>query len=116
MLYIAGNMTRFLFPIVMRGDDTGTPLQDRPIIVKGLAYVISLVLPYLETFDDRQRTVYRRLAIVGTRFEEEFGAVAVSEIWKYAGVSALYAACYATFALAVGMWLFQTRELGGAEG
>jgi hypothetical protein len=116
MLYIAGNMTRFLFPIVMRGDDTGTPLEDRPLIVKGLAYVISLVLPYLETFDDRQRTVYRRLAVAGTRFAEEFGAVPVSEIWKYAGISALYAACYAAFALAVGMWLFQTRELGGAEG
>ena len=116
LLYIAGNMTRFLFPIVMRGDDTGTPLEDRPIIVKGIAYVISLVLPYLETFDDRQRTVYGRIAVAGTRFAEEIGAIPLGDIWRYAGMSAVYAACYAAFALAVGMWLFQTRELGGAEG
>lgn len=116
LLYIAGNMTRFLFPIVMRGDDTGTPLEDRPLIVKVLAYAIGVVLPYLETFDDRQRTVYGRIAIAGTRFAQELGAVPLSEIWKYAGMSAVYAACYAAFALAIGMWLFQTRELGGAEG
>src|SRR5688500_14627782 len=116
LLYIAGNMTRFLFPIVMRGDDTGTPLEDRPLIVKGIAYVISLLLPYLETFDDRQRTGDGRIAVAGTRFAEEVGAIPLGDIWRYAGMTAVSAACYAAFALAVGMWLFQTRELGGAEG
>jgi hypothetical protein len=31
-------------------------------------------------------------------------------------ISTSYEIAYAVFALAVGMWLFQTRELGGAEG
>ena len=39
-----------------------------------------------------------------------------SVTWAYTGVATLYAICYAAFALAIGMWLFQSRELGGAEG
>ena len=42
--------------------------------------------------------------------------VSMGEIWSNTAVAALYAAFYAAFALAVGMWLFQSRELGGAEG
>lgn len=110
ILYIAGNLTRFLFPL-----STG-PLADRSSILKGLAYVVSLVLPYLEMFDDRPRTVYARIAVPGTQYVHDITAVPLSQIWAYAGASALYAICYAAFALAVGMWLFQTRELGGAEG
>jgi hypothetical protein len=37
-------------------------------------------------------------------------------VFVYLLISAAYAAAYSLFALAVGMWLFQTRELGGAEG
>ncbi len=109
ILYIAGNLMRFLFPL-----DSG-PLADRSPIVKGFAYVASLLLPYLETFDDRPRTVYAKLFIPGFAYAQD-SAVKLSQVWAYAGTSALYALCYATFALAVGMWMFQTRELGGAEG
>ena len=42
--------------------------------------------------------------------------VSLASIWGYTGIAFLYAACYAAFALAAGMWLFQNRELGGAEG
>ena len=109
ILYIAGNLTRFLFPL-----DSG-PLADRSPILKGLAYVGSLLLPYLETFDDRPRTVYARIAVPGFNYAQD-AAVRLSEVWAYAGVSAVYAACYAAFALALGLWMFQNRELGGSEG
>ena len=43
-------------------------------------------------------------------------AVQLSTVFTYLSISAAYAIAYAAFALAVGMWLFETRELGGAEG
>jgi hypothetical protein len=115
-IYIAGNLTRFLFPIAWGAADAGTPLQDRSFIVKGIAYLISLVLPYLETFDLRQKTVYSTIKLAGTMYASDPRGVALSEIWAYTGVAALYAIFYAAFALAIGMWLFEGRELGGSEG
>ena len=109
LLYIAGNLTRFLFPL-----DQG-PLAQRPVM-KALAYVGSVILPYLGTFDDRPRTVYGKISIAGMDFTQLQGAVPLSNLWAYTGTATLYAMAYAVFALAVGMLLFQTRELGGAEG
>jgi hypothetical protein len=109
LLYIGGNLTRFLFPL-----DSG-PLAGRPI-AKVFAYVGSVLLPYLGTFDDRQRTVYGKINIAGMDYLQDPGGVALSHLWGYTGTATLYAVAYATFALAVGMLLFQTRELGGAEG
>jgi ABC-type Na+ efflux pump permease subunit len=108
LLYIAGNLTRFLFPL-----ESG-PLAGRPI-AKVLAYVGSVILPYLGTFDDRQRTVYSKISIAGMEYLEGQG-VPLSNLWAYTGSATLYALAYATFALALGMLLFQNRELGGAEG
>jgi hypothetical protein len=116
LLYIAGNLTRFLFPIVWTGSDHGTPLAGRSAVVKGFAYVISLILPYLETFDLRQKTVYATIRLAGTMYATDESGIPYGRIWAYVGASTLYAVCYAAFALAVGMWLFQRRELGGAEG
>jgi ABC-type transport system involved in multi-copper enzyme maturation permease subunit len=110
ILYIAGNLTRFLFPL-----DSG-PLAQRSAPVKWLATAISTVLPYLENFDLRQKTVYSRIALAGTAFANDVNAVPLSQIWGYTGYAALYALCYAAFALTAGMLLFQTRELGGGEG
>ncbi len=56
-----------------------------------------------------------RIAVPGAEYARD-AAVTLGEIWGYAGVSAVYALCYAAFALALGLWLFQNRELGGAEG
>jgi ABC-type transport system involved in multi-copper enzyme maturation permease subunit len=112
LLYIAGNLTRFLFPM----DGPGAPLSGRGPIAKGIAYAISVVLPYLETFDLRQKTVYATIKLAGTMYATDPRGVTLGEIWSYTGVAALYAACYAAFALALGMWLFQGRELGGSEG
>ena len=110
ILYIAGNLTRFLFPL------SGPPLGERGPIVKGFAYIISLILPYLEVFDLRHKTVYSRIKIAGTQLAQDAQAVGLGEIWQYTGVAFLYAIAYAAFALTLGMLLFQTRELGGAEG
>jgi hypothetical protein len=111
ILYIAGNLTRFLFPLAGTG-----PLEHRPWIVKAFAYVVSLLLPYLATFDLKSKTVYAIIKIPHTMYADNPQGVSLASIWSYTGVSFLYAAAYAAFALAVGMWLFQTRDLGGAEG
>lgn len=116
ILYIAGNLTRFLFPISWGASDANTPLADRSIVVKAIAYLISLLLPYLETFDLRQKTVYSPIKLAGTMYASEPAGVTLGEIWSYTGVSAIYATCYAAFALAIGMLLFEGRELGGGEG
>src|SRR5688572_4062829 len=61
IIYIAGNLTRFLFPL----NAPGSPLADRSALTKGFAYVISLILPYLEIFDLRQQTVYSVIRLRG---------------------------------------------------
>lgn len=110
IIYLGGNLTRFLFPL-----DQG-PLADRGPIAKGFAYVISIIVPYLENFDLRQWTVYSRIKLPGTLFADDINGVALGEIWGYTAYAALYAIFYAAFALSIGMLLFQNRELGGGEG
>jgi ABC-type Na+ efflux pump permease subunit len=112
ILYIAGNLMRFLFPL----GAPGTPLAGATGLTKGLVYIGSLFLPYLETFDLRSQTIYKPIALVGTQFASDPLAVGLSTIWGYVGIAMLYGICYAGFALVVGMWMFQSRELGGAEG
>lgn len=111
LIYIAGNLTRFLFPL----DAPDSPLAGRPIM-KGLAYIISIVLPYLDTFDLRAETVYAKIALSGTQFAGDPNAIALGEIWRYIAIAGGYGIAYAALALSAGMLLFQTRELGGAEG
>src|SRR5256714_6777338 len=65
LLYIAGNLTRFLFPL------HSGPLANRSPILKGLAWIMGTLLPYLQTFDIRQRTVYGTIGVGGTSFANE---------------------------------------------
>lgn len=109
IVYIAGNLTRFLFPL-----DVG-PLAGRPI-AQGFAWFISLLLPYLEIFDMHGPMIMGAVKVAGTRFADDARAVSQETLWAYVGVAAVYAAAYAGMALAAGMWLFQNRELGGGEG
>jgi ABC-type transport system involved in multi-copper enzyme maturation permease subunit len=113
LLYIAGNLVRFLFPIF---DDPNSIFAGSSAIMKWLAYGLSALLPYLESFDLRELTVYRKIAVAGELFSNDPSATPLGVIWKYLGFSTLYAIAYATFALSIGMWMFQNRELGGAEG
>lgn len=108
LLYIAGNLTRFLFPL-----EAGHAIKNL------LAQVAATVLPYLQTFDLRQVTLFRAIAVPGTEFADMTkhpDAVRLTVLWGYIGVAALYGIGYAVFALGSGLLLFQTRELGGAEG
>jgi ABC-type transport system involved in multi-copper enzyme maturation permease subunit len=102
-IYIAGNLTRFLYP-----------LEGQGFAVKALAYVVTTVLPYLENFDLSGATLYKRIAIY--QFAEDRSALQLAAIWKYVAWAVAYAAVYIFFALTAGLWLFHNRELGGAEG
>ena len=108
LLYVAGNLTRFLNP------DSDMP--GRSVLAKGFAWVISTLLPFLRVFDLRDKTVYSKIRLSGTSFEQAPDGVDLSSIWVYVAIAAAYGIAYVTFALSAGMWSFRTRELGGAEG
>jgi putative Ca2+/H+ antiporter (TMEM165/GDT1 family) len=109
-VYLAGNLSRFMYPLF----GPHAPLKDRSLVVRAMAYVIGLVLPYLEAFDLRPLTVYSHIRI--GEYAADSTAVPLGRIWGYLLVSAGYAVVYSIFALSIGMWLLQTRELGGSEG
>lgn len=107
LLYLAGNLTRFM------------PLDGGSAAQGFFSNVTATVLPFLQTFDLRHITIYRELAVPGTEFADAVRhrhAVALNVVWGYVGVATLYGVAYVTFALGSGLLLFQTRELGGAEG
>jgi hypothetical protein len=111
LFYLAGNLTRFLFPM----DGPGAVMEGRSALTKGLAYVIGTVLPFLEVFDYRP-VLFRPIMLAGTDFANHPNGISVATLWGFAGAGFIYFLCYVTFALSAGMLLFQTRELGGAEG
>ena len=104
ILYVAGNLTRFL------------PLHEGSVMLRGLGNVIATVLPFLQVFDLRDLTVYRPIAVAGTSYAQNPTAVPPSTIWTYMLIAVAYGIAYVTFALSAGLWSFRTRELGGAEG
>jgi hypothetical protein len=106
LIYIAGNLTRFLYPFTEKTSMTH----------KAFAGIASLVIPYLAVFDLRGPIIYHEIALPYTQFANAPNAITVGQILRYLGEAGAYGAFYATFALAVGMFLFQRRELGGAEG
>ncbi len=103
ILYLAGNLTRFL-PEVATG-----------FVTTSLLY-LSYLLPFLQTFDLKSITVLSPIALTNTQFDGQFNAVSLGFIWTNVGLAALYAVGYATFALSAGLFFFRYRELGGAEG
>ena len=114
LIYIAGNLTRFLEPIW--GNVAGSALEGRSPILKGLAQVLTVVLPYLEHFDLREAGITGRIALPGTIFADDPSAFALTAVCASVAFAFVYALCYASFALLAGMFMFQNRELGGAEG
>jgi hypothetical protein len=109
LLYIAGNLTRFLYPMS----------PDASVFTRAFAWVVSLVVPFLQVFDFRSNTIYREIRVPGTEYMDPVRhqhAVDLGTIWGYFGVAGIYAAAFAAFALAAGLLLFENRELGGNEG
>jgi ABC-type transport system involved in multi-copper enzyme maturation permease subunit len=109
ILYIAGNLTRFLYPIA-----TG-PLSDKSTFVKAIGSGVSLLIPYLGTFDLKEFTLLSAIR-AGWQFQTDTHNVSVSSLWAYVGIATLYAIGYTAFVLCLGMWSFRSRELGGGEG
>ncbi|HMO26010.1 MAG TPA: ABC transporter permease subunit, partial [Tepidisphaeraceae bacterium] len=58
LIYFAGNLTRFI----------DTAVADSSIVTRAFAFVLSTVLPFLEVFDLRDRTIYGQIAVPDTRF------------------------------------------------
>jgi len=106
LIYIAGNLTRFLYPFN----------ADTTALHKVFASVSTLFLPDLARFDLRGPTIYHDVALAGTIFAKSASAVKLGAIWRYIAIAAGYGIAYATFALSCGMWMFERRELGGNEG
>lgn len=114
IIYLAGNLTRFLEPVW--GDVPGSSLAGRSPLVKALAQGVVVIMPYLENFDIRQAGITGTIALPGTAFADDPQAYTLAAIWSAVGLAAIYAICYISLALSTGMLLFQHRELGGAEG
>jgi len=108
LLYIAGNLTRFLFPL-----DTGV-LAGRPV-AQDVAWALSLLLPFLEVFDIRRLAVLGVVRVAGTSFAQDAHGVYPQALWEYVGVASVYAIAYAGFVLCGGLWMFHSRELGGGD-
>ena len=107
ILYIGGNLTRFLSYVVT---------DQSSLLARGLSSATKTILPFLEVFDLRQKTVYATIALPNGAFAADVNSVTLGEIWRYVGVAGLYGIAYAVFALSLGMLLFSGRELGGGEG
>lgn len=114
LIYIAGNLTRFLHPIW--GDAAGSAMEGKSLLTRGLAQIVSVLLPYLAAFDLRDAAISGKIALRGTEFAGQPQTYTLSAISGELSVAALSALCYVLFALTAGMLLFRTRELGGSEG
>src|SRR5688500_6498038 len=101
LLYIAGNLARFL-PAV-KDPSTGAV---SPLVA--ILWAVSQVFPFLQIFDFREHTVYGKIAVPGTEFVTS-GTIEFWTVWGYVGVAALYAVAYSAFALSVGMLSFARR-------
>jgi ABC-type transport system involved in multi-copper enzyme maturation permease subunit len=103
LLYIAGNLTRFL----------PDALSDKPAAVRTIGNGLATVLPFLEVFDLRKYAVY---GTIGLGDSSAPGTTSLGFIWSNTGLAVLYAFFYTAFALSIGLLVFRNRELGGNEG
>ena len=107
LIYLAGNLTRFL----------GDALAGSGAVTRALAWTFSTVLPFLEVFDLSAYTVYGQIGLSGSNTAQQATNVAsLGFVWGNTAIAALYALFYITFALSAGLFVFQNRELGGSEG
>ena len=70
----------------------------------------------VQSSDIRNKAIYSKIALAGTKFASDVNAVSLGSIWQEVGIATLYAIFYTSFALSAGLWLFHNRELGGGEG
>lgn len=104
LLYLAGNLTRFI--------DSAVAGQGWVMTLFGK--LLETFLPFLEVFDLRKYAVYGQIGTGDGLLPEQ--AITLSFIWQNTGLAAVYAVFYVTAALALGLLVFRHRELGGNEG
>ena len=106
VLYLAGNLTRF---VDAAADGGG-------FLAESAAFVVNTVLPFLRVFDLNDRAIYSPVAVAGSQFADDPNAATVAGLWAYVGVAAGYFVAYTAFVLLVAAALFRRRDLGGNEG
>jgi hypothetical protein len=82
LLYVAGNLTRFLYPMA-----PGTS-----VFTRAFAWVVTLVVPFLQVFDFRQHTIYREIACRGPSSSTSSGTRTRSG-WARSGATSASPAC-----------------------
>ena len=105
-VYFAGNLTRFIDAAA----DGAAPW------LRAGAWIVNSVVPFLAVFDLRDETLFSDIAVPGTAFAADPSAASLAGIWADVGLAAIYGGLYAAAALAGGLLLFRSRELGGAAG
>jgi ABC-type transport system involved in multi-copper enzyme maturation permease subunit len=106
LLYIAGNLTRF---IDVAADGAG-PIGTIAAAIAGG------VLPFLRVFDLTDLTVFGTIALPGTDLAATGNVTTVTKLWAYVGVAFIYFVAYVAFVLGLATALFRRRDLGGGEG
>lgn len=104
LLYLAGNLTRFI----------DSALAGQGWLMTVLGKVLETLLPFLEVFDLRKYAVYGQIGTTDGLLPEQ--TITLSFIWQNTGLAAVYAIFYIAAALALGLLVFRHRELGGNEG
>jgi ABC-type transport system involved in multi-copper enzyme maturation permease subunit len=105
LIYIAGNLTRFVDDAVAGGST----------IAQLFGKAVTLFVPFLATFDLRQYTIYGLIGFSGAAGETA-NTFSLPFIWQNTALAAAYAVLYVTAILAFGLLIFRSRELGGSEG
>ncbi len=104
LLYLAGNLARFI--------DAAVTGQGK--LTVALGKTLETILPFLEVFDLRKYAVYGQIGHSEAASANQL--IPLSFVWQNTGLATLYALCYVTAALALGILVFRNRELGGNEG
>jgi hypothetical protein len=106
LLYLAGNLTRFVPDAV----------ADWSAFPRMLGHAAASLLPFLEVFDLKRYTVFGQIGLgTGDAAGSRTGAT-LGFIWKNTALAGVYAIFYITAALSLGLLIFRNRELGGSEG
>lgn len=106
LLYLAGNLTRFIDAAVAH----------KSAFTRAVGWLGETILPFLSVFDLRHLTVFKTIRLSGSIFATDDEGIFASQMWIGTAAAAGYAILYIIAALALGLLLFRNRELGGAEG
>ncbi len=105
MVYIAGNMTRFI----------SGAIEDRGVVTRMIGRSVEAVVPFLQMFDLRDLTVFANIRVGTSAAASDPTAISQGVIWIATAWAAAYALLYVIAALSSGLLLMRNRDLGGGE-